>query len=136
MALQVTLQKEIVITVLPSGNITSGGKANIFYISFSIDLIIEISRFRQFQIISYELFWDLIHINTGQEKLPDEVHTAHFVRGFFRTQKNTLRLNVQLVESKIQRLIRAENFENVIDHLMVRQEDLLLNTLELLSRNN
>lgn len=118
-------KKDLTLAVLPFENLTQGGEADILCKSFSIDLITELSRFRQFQIISFDSVRDL-QLNAAEEReFLEDLHTDYFVRGSFRTDKQCIRINVQLVSSGTHRLVWADRFENDSEHLMELQEKLL-----------
>jgi TolB-like protein len=120
------ISPSVIIAVFPFENLNTGNKLNIFCKSFCIDLITELSRFRQFQIIAYESV-----AGFGQNEEPNveqfqELGTDYFVKGVFRSYKDQIRINVQLTDSRSRHLVWADRFSRPSDDLIALQEDLLI----------
>lgn len=127
-----TYQKRIALAVLPFENLTPGGEADIFCRSFSIDLITELSRFRQFEIIAFDSVRNVQPDAKEQQAFFDDLHTDYFVSGSFRTDHKKIRINVRLVKSDTHRLVWADRFEDEADQLMMLQEKLLRKVVSML----
>ncbi|MDR8392625.1 hypothetical protein NC796_15825 [Aliifodinibius sp. S!AR15-10] len=125
-------QKRIALAVLPFENLTPGEEADIFCRSFSIDLITELSRFRQFEIIAFDSVKDLRPDTKDWQTFFDDLHTDYFVSGTFRTDKEKIRINVRLLESDTHRLVWADRFEEEAGQLMELQEKLLRKVVAML----
>ncbi len=111
---------EIKIAVLPLENLNEGSEAGILCKSFSIELITELSRFRQFQIIPLETASKLTSGDMMDHQLLDKLHPDYIVKGSFRTQDDDVRINAQLIDTPSHHLIWADRFEgnkNDIFHL-------------------
>jgi TolB-like protein/tetratricopeptide (TPR) repeat protein len=116
-------KKMITIAVIPFENLSLNGEYNIFCSSFCMDLITELSRFRQFQIIAFQSAQQL------QIKKKDDLNTLdsdYFIQGSFRADNNIIRINAQLGDSRTQRLVWANRFEAGAHDILQLQDDLLL----------
>lgn len=125
-------RKRIALAVLPFENLTPGGDADIFCRSFSIDLITELSRFRQFEIIAFDSVRDLRPDAKEQQAFFDDLHTDYFVSGSFRFHRKKIRINVRLLKSDTHRLVWADRFEDKADQLLELQEKLLRKVVAML----
>ena len=113
----------VTLAVFPFENLTAGNDLEIFCKSFSIDLITELSRFSQFQIIAHQTVKEL-HPNGMAEDHLNQLHTDYFVKGSFRSDRDSIRINAQLFESSTHRLVWANRFEGDSSQLQDIQEDL------------
>lgn len=116
---------EVAIAVLPLENLSEGKLLDVLCKSFTIDLITELSRFRQFQIISFASVKDLASDNSNESSLLAELQTDYFVKGSFRTHSDMIRINAQLVSSHTHRIIWADRFEGNKDEVLEMQENIL-----------
>jgi TolB-like protein/tetratricopeptide (TPR) repeat protein len=114
----------ITLAVFPFENLTAGKDFEIFCKSFCIDLITELSRFGQFQIIAYQTVKDLHPTESIEDQAVHQLHTDYFVKGSFRSDKGRMRINAQLFESRTHRLVWANRFEGDSAALQEIQEDL------------
>jgi len=85
----------ITLTVFPFEDLSVNKELNIFCRSFSTDLVTELSKFRQFQVING--LYSLEDEKSG--KISHESQTDYFIDGSFRYDKDPLRINVQLYSS-------------------------------------
>lgn len=125
MAASTSQHTTITLAVFPFENLTPGSEADILCKSVCIDLITELSRFRQFYIISFD---SVKHINTdtvSEYEFVEHMKPDYFVRGSFRSDQNHIRINAQLLDSRTQRLIWADRFDGDMEQLLEMQEDLL-----------
>lgn len=129
-----TYQKRLTLAVLPFENLTPGGEADIFCRSFSIDLITELSWFRQFEIIAFDSVKNLRSNEKEQQALFDDLHTDYFVSGSFRFDRKKIRINVRLLKSETHRLVWADRFEDEAEQLMELQEKLLKKVVAMLQK--
>ncbi|MFH5831935.1 hypothetical protein [Halalkalibaculum sp. DA384] len=129
----------VTLAILPFENLSTGSELEIFCKSFSLDLITELSRFRQFQIISYDSVRDMGLDQDSDEAKFHQLNTNFFVRGTFRHQDRQIRINIQLVDSRSLHLVWADRFSGDYEELISIQEHVLLelvSTLQLqLNRN-
>ncbi|MHA7844612.1 MAG: tetratricopeptide repeat protein [Winogradskyella sp.] len=117
--------KEISIAILPFEDLSLNDDASIFCKSFCMDLIIELSCFKQFNIIAYQS-GSLITTNNGMDyqKL-EELNIDYYLIGSFRNTNETIRINAQLYHYHTNRLIWADRFENKLKKLINVQQLLL-----------
>ena len=108
--------------VFPFEKLTEGDQWDVFCRSFSLDLITELSRFKQFQIIAHNTI-----VGFKKESNVDfmGLKTDYYVHGSFRVLRGTMKVNVQLVDSISDRLVWADKFEGKTVDLLDIQEDLL-----------
>src|ERR1044072_7512994 len=113
----------ITLAVLPFENLSQKTDVNIFCRSFSSDLVTELSKFRQFQVVNYPF-------NSSSDvpfaKLSDQLNTDYFVQGSFRYDKDPLRINVQLYDSRTRYLVWGNRLEGNLTDLNEIQENLLI----------
>ncbi len=95
----------------------------IFCRSFSGDLITEFSRFRQFQLI--KMPDDITGPGSIFEKSFDSFGTDYFVQGSFRSEKEMVRINVQLYNSNTRHMVWGNRFEGKLEELSELQDNLL-----------
>jgi TolB-like protein len=113
----------ITLAVLPFENLSQKTDVNIFCRSFSSDLVTELSKFRQFHVVSYP-FNSTFDIPFA--KLSDQLNTDYFVQGSFRYDKDPLRINVQLYDTHTQHLVWGNRLEGNLTDLNEIQENLLI----------
>lgn len=116
----------VILAILPFENLSAGNELDIFCKSFCIDLITELSRFRQIQIISYDSVRDIGLNSEMGEKTFQTFSTDYFVRGSFRHQNQQIRINIQLTDSVTHHLVWADRFSGPSDDLLTIQENVLL----------
>lgn len=105
----------ITLAVLPFENLSQKTDVSIFCRSFSSDLVTELSKFRQFQVIS-----------CPNNLTPGQLKTDYFIQGSFRYDKDPLRINVQLYDSHTQHLVWGNRLEGKLADLNEIQENLLI----------
>jgi len=113
----------ITLAVLPFENLSQKTDVNIFCRSFSSDLVTELSKFRQFQVISCpDNSTPGAFFTIGSDKF----HTDYFIQGSFRYDKDPLRINVQLYDSHTQHLVWGNRLDGNLADLNEIQENLLI----------
>jgi len=108
---------------LPFENLSQKTDVNIFCRSFSSDLVTELSKFRQFQVVSCPTY---SAPGIPFSKLSDQLHADYFIQGSFRYEKDPLRINVQLYDSHTQHLVWGNRLEGNLTDLNEIQENLLV----------
>ena len=116
----------LVLAILPFENLSTDNELDIFCKSFCIDIITELSRFRQFQIISYDSVRDISQDGETNEKTFQTFKTDYFVKGSFRHNNDQIRINIQLIDSHTHHLVWADRFSGASDDLFTIQENVLL----------
>jgi len=122
---KVKSNKTITIAILPFENLSAGNEMEIFCRSFCIDLITELSYFRQFQILAYQSVMSLDEKPELLSEKLSELNVDYLVQGSFRNHKNQIRINAQLFESKVNRLVWGNRIEGKFSDLINLQERLL-----------
>ena len=114
----------ITLTVLPFEDLSFGKELGIFCRSFSTDLVTELSRFRQFQVIA-------IPPQVAEEgdfessKAFDSLKSDYFIQGTFRCDKELVRINVQLYNSTTHQMIWGNRLEGKLTGLIDIQDNLV-----------
>ena len=120
-----TATKTITIAVLPFENLSTGDQLELFCRSFCIDLITELSYFRQFRILSYQ---SVRHFDSNTIELDEKLallDVDYIVQGSFRHAAPQILINAQLMERKANRLVWGNRIDGQIEELMGMQEHLL-----------
>ena len=118
-------REAISIAILPFENFSDKEDTAIFCKSFCIDLITELSTFKQFKIIAYQTTKLIAGASEIDHKKLDDWHIDYFVQGSFRDKNKTIRVNAQLFDRKTNRLVWANRFEGALDELINIQDQLL-----------
>lgn len=104
---------EVTLAIFPFENLTEGNGLDIFCKSFYIDLVTELSRFRQFRILA-------------QESLQGAMASDYTIKGSFRHHTNdVLRINAQLLKTSTNEVAWADRYEGDRESIFSIQEDLL-----------
>jgi TolB-like protein/Tfp pilus assembly protein PilF len=125
MSLVKNISSSVTLAVFPFENLNEGNELDIFCKSFCIDLITELSRFRQFQIISYDSVSGTDLSDEYCNELLQKLDTDYFVKGSFRSYRDQIRINVQLTDSRSRHLVWADRFSGPTENLLDIQEELL-----------
>src|SRR5690606_36386560 len=104
---------EIILAVYPFENLTAGDGLNVFCRSFQIDLITELSRFRQFTVIN----------SPNDEAI--SARTDYTIKGSFHGDNDKLKISAQLTNSHNRHAAWADRFEGTKDAIFSLQENLL-----------
>ena len=103
----------------------------IFCRSFSTDLVTELSRFRQFQVISLPP-----HATTDNDfqstKTFDSLKSDYFIQGTFRCENDRVRINVQLYNSDTHQMIWGNRLEGNLTGLTEIQDNLVTEVIGIL----
>lgn len=117
---------ELTIAVLPFENLSENNKQDVFCKSFCQDIITELSRFKQFQIIAYDSIKDLPAQASSKDEPLQKLNSDYFIKGSFLNHNQFFKINAQLVNSHNGRVIWADRVEGELETLLILQEDLLL----------
>ena len=105
---------EVTLAIFPFENLTEANGLEIFCKSFYIDLVTELSRFRQFRILAQE---SLQGLSTSCD---------YTIKGSFRCHNNDiLRINAQLLKTSTNEVAWADRYEGDRESIFSIQEDLL-----------
>lgn len=119
MSMKVT--DNITLTVFPFEDLSVSKELNIFCRSFSVDLLTELSKFRQFEVINGHYSPK----NADNGEMTDDVSCDYFIQGSFRYDKDPLRINVQLYDGQTRQLVWGNRLEGNLTDVSDLQENLL-----------
>ena len=105
---------EVTLAIFPFENLTEANGLDIFCRSFYIDVVTELSRFRQFRILAQE---SLQNSGTGS--------SDYTLKGSFRSYNDVLRINAQLLKTATNEVVWADRYEGDRESIFSIQEDLL-----------
>ncbi|HYF66526.1 MAG TPA: tetratricopeptide repeat protein [Ohtaekwangia sp.] len=114
---------EITLIIFPFENLTEGNELDIFCRSFYIDLITELSRFRQFQIVAQESI--SAFASAGFNEDPKQLKADYIIKGSFRFYNGLLRITAQLINNQTNYVTWADRYEGDTESIFSIQEDLL-----------
>ena len=120
-----TINPSITLAIFPFENLTEGNKLAIFCKSFCIDLITELSAFRQFQIIAYDSVKNINALQQSDNENIQDFYTDYHIQGSFRNDEDSIRINAQLFNSHTHHLVWANRFEGKLKDLLKIQDELL-----------
>ena len=105
---------EVSLAIFPFENLTEHNGMDVFCKSFYIDLVTELSRFRQFKIFPYESVQN-----------SERLSTDYIISGSFRHQNDLLKINAQLINNRNSHVAWADRYEGEKDAILSIQEDML-----------
>jgi TolB-like protein/tetratricopeptide (TPR) repeat protein len=114
----------VVLAVFPFENFTEGSRLGVFCRSFWLDLITELSRFRQFTIISEQSVKKVISGSSDSDFFK-RLNTDYYITGAVTSYEKHLIINAQLLNSHSDYIIWANRFEGNSEDLFKLQENLL-----------
>lgn len=114
---------QIFLAVFPFEDLSMQKDLGIFCRSFSADLVTELSRFRQFGIISFPGHFSAT--DPSSVKSFDKLQTDYFILGTFRYERENVRINVQLYNSNSGHLVWGNRLEGKLTELNEMQDNLL-----------
>lgn len=115
----------ISIAVLPFEDLSIHKDTTIFCKSFCIDLITELSFFKQFNIIAYQTAQFIQSSSALQDLNVGEWDIDYYIQGSYRGGEDNIRVNAQLFQTETNRLVWANRFEGALDELIDLQDSLL-----------
>ena len=110
---------EVTLAIFPFENLTEGKALDVFCRSFSIDLLTELSRFRQFRIIAHESV-----LKEGESSF-QKIKPDYIIKGSFRYHNEHIRINAQLIKNDSNHIAWADRYEGDKESIFSIQEDLL-----------
>ncbi len=107
----------VVLAVLPFENLSPDNELEVVCKAFCMDLITELSRFRQFQMMAWQ---SVKHIASGNWDALKPMQIDYFIEGSFRLVHSHIRINAQLVDNRSNRVVWANRFE--AENVLVLQD--------------
>jgi TolB-like protein/Tfp pilus assembly protein PilF len=123
----------ITLAVFPFENLTEGNRLGIFCRSFWLDLITELSRFRQFTIIAEQSVKKVIS-GSADSDFFKRLNTDYYITGAVTSYEKHLIINAQLFNSHSGYIIWANRFEGNSEDLFKLQENLLMEIVSSLQK--
>lgn len=114
-------QDTIYLAILPIQNLSEDSAVDMFCTGLVMDMITDLSRFRSFQLISYDITQNL---NQNQYLFKD-LSVDYLVKGAVRYYQENLYFNLQVFNAKQNRLVWAEKFNGPIGELFQIQEEMV-----------
>ena len=112
---------EISLAIFPFENLNADKGMEVLCKSFHIDLVTELSRFQQFRIMPFRT-------------LQEGIMSDYSIKGSFRHQQGTLKINAQLVNNHNNHVSWAESFEGNKDSIFCLQEAILIQIVSTLQQ--
>ncbi len=125
MTASTTLPATISMAILPFQNSTQLPALDMFCNGLRMDLITDLSRFRTFRLISYDLIPNTLQDQMTIEEVIANLQLDYYVQGLVRYQAEQLYFNLQLIKAKDHRLIWAEKFSGPLEELFQIQEEMV-----------
>jgi TolB-like protein len=113
----------ITLSVFPFEDLSLEKDLGIFARAFSSELSTELSRFRQFHVISFPQQY--VYTDPSLTNLFDALETDYFIQGSFRCDKETVRINVQLYNTNTRHMVWGNRLEGKLTGVNDMQENLL-----------
>lgn len=124
------LNHYIKLAVFPFEDLSLKRELAIFCRSFSDELITELSRFRQLRVIN---FLNKALVSYTQQ-VDDVVKFDYFVQGTFRSEKDVVRINVQLYHNDSRHLVWGNKYDGIITGLGEIQNNMLIGLVAVLQQ--
>jgi len=120
-----TIPNTISLAILPFQNSTQQAEIDMFCSGLRMDLITDLSRFRSFHLISYDIIPSERPDRQGIEPLIANLQLDYYVKGLVRFHTDKLYFNLQLINAADQRLVWAEKFSGPFEELFQIQEEMV-----------
>lgn len=118
-------EKTISLAVLPLQNMSQDDTIDMFGTGFILDVITDLSRFRSFNIISYESIKNFDPDVRVNSLIFQDLKVDYVVKGLIRFHNDKLLINTQLVNAKQNRLVWAEKFKDDLEKIFDIEEELV-----------
>lgn len=120
-----TLSTTISLAILPFQNSTQQAEIDMFCHGLRLDLVTDLSRFRSFHLISYDITPTSLSDQNRAEGMLTNLQLDYYVKGLVRFQRDQLHFNLQLVKATDHRLVWAEKFSGPVEELFQIQEEMV-----------
>ena len=117
--------KYVFLAFLPLQVLSDDSKVLMFCEGLVMDIITDLSRFRSFQIISYDTTKSFRPNGKPESSTLEKLNLDYLVKGVGRYHHERLALNLQLIDTRQNRLVWAERFNGDFDELFRLQEDIV-----------
>lgn len=120
----------ITLAVFPFEDLSAQKELGVFCRSFSEDLITELSCFRQLSVVRFSSH----ALSSDSQKSGGILKNGYFVQGTFRSEKDRVRINVQLYDHDSCRLVWGNRLEGKLTELNEIQDGLLKSVVMVLQQ--
>jgi TolB-like protein len=107
---------EVTLAIFPFENLSENNNADLYCRSFNMDLVSNLSRFRQFRVLSQESL-----ILAGDKTPFSDFH----IKGSFQCAGDSLRINAQLIDLQNNRVVWADRFHGEKESVLAMQQEIL-----------
>lgn len=125
MTVSTTLPATISMAILPFHNSAQLPEIDMFCSGLRMDLITDLSRFRSFHLISYDIIPTALTDQVRIQEVIDSLQLDYYVKGLVRYHADRLYFNLQLVKAGDHRLVWAEKFSGPFEELFQIQEEMI-----------
>ncbi len=125
MTVSTTLPTTISMAILPFYNSAQHPELDMFCSGLRMDLITDLSRFRSFHLISYDMIPSAVTDQVQIQEVTANLQLDYYVKGLVRYHSEHLYFNLQLVKAEDHRLVWAEKFNGPIEELFQIQEEMV-----------
>nr|MBX2877384.1 hypothetical protein [Saprospiraceae bacterium] len=125
MTAPITAPATISMAILPFQNSAQLPALDMFCSGLRMDLITDLSRFRTFRLISYDLIPTALQGQLEKEEVITNLQLDYYVKGLVRYHAEQLYFNLQLIKAKDHRLVWAEKFHGPLEELFQIQEEMV-----------
>lgn len=112
------------IAVLPFNNLSGQQTENYFCTGFVLDLVTELCRFSNLQVISPGTSFTFDSGSADFSDLGKKFDISYFLKGGIRRQRDTLRINAELIDSNHQ-VLWAERYDTPADTVFDIQDEII-----------
>ena len=123
---------ELLLAIFPFENLSGKDKPEILCKAFYIDLVTELSRFRQISIIGTDRSVSQ-HDHSALTSL--SVSVDYFIKGSFLNSGDDLKIYAQLIDAQTDRVVWADRYEGLKESIFSIQQDLLEKIIGSLQRH-
>jgi TolB-like protein len=112
------------VAVLPFQNLSSDTDQNYFAEGMSEDITTELSRFTDIQVIARHTAFQYNSAALDIKKIGEELEIEYLIEGSVRRTEDSVRVNIQLIETANEKHVWAEKFDRPIDDIFKIQDEI------------
>jgi TolB-like protein len=127
------VKKAIRLAVMPFDNLTGDVEQDYFSRGFVEDLIIDLSRFSNLEIISSHTSLSEETSNPDERRTAKKIGTDFFLKGTLRRLGNKLRINTQLVDPFRERILWGERYDAPLETVFDIHDNIIEQVVSALS---
>ena len=112
------------VVVLPFQSLSSESNQKYFAEGMSEDITTELSRFTDVQVIARHTAFQYNNVALDIKKVRDELGVEYLIEGSVRRTEDSVRINVQLIETATEKHVWAEKFDCSINDVFKIQDEI------------